>query len=195
MAANLILHAKSKHIELDLHFVREKVAAREVQINYVPTSSPVAYILTKPLPLLKFDLFRTSTIVNKEFSFCDSLYLWEMMWALKYDPDLFYLYEESGSETAKAEGSNRVKPKSTRQCGKYERENMKIKSSDAPLPISVFLVASVLKDKSSKLLHEARGLNEVVKYLNDMTGNLGAKKACIGALKLHKKYLKKAKKT
>ncbi|KAE8729786.1 early nodulin-like protein 3-like [Hibiscus syriacus] len=134
-------------------------------------------------------------LFRREFSFCDSLYLWEMMWALEYDPDLFSLYEEPGSETATAEGSSRVKPKSTRQCGKYERENMKIKSSDAPLPISVFLVASVLKDKSSKLLHEARGLDDVVKILNDMTGNLDAKKACIGALKLHKKYLKKAKKT
>ncbi|KAE8690319.1 hypothetical protein F3Y22_tig00110895pilonHSYRG00027 [Hibiscus syriacus] len=35
MAVNPILHAKSKHIEFDLHFVREKVAAHEVQINYL----------------------------------------------------------------------------------------------------------------------------------------------------------------
>ncbi|PPD86992.1 hypothetical protein GOBAR_DD16065 [Gossypium barbadense] len=118
-----------------------------------------------------------------------------MMWALEYDPDLFSLYEEPGSNITKAVGSNKGKPKSRRPCGKYERENMKIKSSDASLPISVFLVASVLKDKSSKLLHEARGLDDVVKILNDMTGNLDAKKACIGAMKLHKKYLKKAKKT
>ncbi|KAK8615143.1 hypothetical protein V6N13_068927 [Hibiscus sabdariffa] len=134
-------------------------------------------------------------LFRREFSFCDSLYLWEMMWALEYDPNLFSLYEELGSRTAKAVGSNKGKPKSKRQCGKYERENMKTKSSDAPLPIAVFLVASVLKDKSSKLLHEARGLDDVVKILNDMTGNLDAKKACIGALKLHKKYLRKAKKT
>ncbi|XVE50561.1 hypothetical protein DITRI_Ditri01bG0172500 [Diplodiscus trichospermus] len=133
-------------------------------------------------------------LFRREFSFCDSLYLWEMMWALEYDPDLFSLYEEPGSNIEKAEGS-KGKAKSIRQCGKYERENLKIKSSEAPLPISVFLVASVLKDKSSKLLQEARGLDDVVKILNDMTGNLDAKKACIGALKLHKKYLKKAKMT
>ncbi|MBA0736152.1 hypothetical protein Gogos_009726, partial [Gossypium gossypioides] len=130
-------------------------------------------------------------LFRREFSFCDSLYLWEMMWALEYDPDLFSLYEEPGSNITKAVGSNKGKPKSRRPCGKYERENMKIKSSDTSLPISVFLVASVLKDKSSKLLHEARGLDDVVKILNDMTGNLDAKKACIGAMKLHKKYLKK----
>lgn len=99
----------------------------------------------------------------------------QMMWALEYDPDLFSLYANSGSNVEKAEGS-KGKPKSIRQCGKYERENMKIKSSDAPLPISVFLVASVLKDKSSKLLQEARGLDDVVKvslhfYSFDYVGN------------------------
>ncbi|XP_024027436.1 GTPase-activating protein GYP7 [Morus notabilis] len=134
-------------------------------------------------------------LFRREFSFCDSLYLWEMMWALEYDPDLFSLYEEPGGANERADGSQ-GKAKSIRQCGKYERENMKngAKNSEAPLPISVFLVASVLKDKSSKLLHEARGLDDVVKILNDMTGNLDAKKACTGAMKLHKKYLKKAKK-
>ncbi|KAG2678016.1 hypothetical protein I3843_12G126200 [Carya illinoinensis] len=135
-------------------------------------------------------------LFRREFSFCDSLYLWEMMWALEYDPGLFSLYEESESASETAEGS-KGKPKSIRHCGKYERENMKngSKNSEGPLPISVFLVASVLKDKSSKLLQEARGLDDVVKILNDITGNLDAKRACTGAMKLHKKYLRKAKKT
>ncbi|XP_010538042.1 PREDICTED: TBC1 domain family member 15-like isoform X2 [Tarenaya hassleriana] len=132
---------------------------------------------------------------RREFSFCDSLYLWEMMWALEYDPELFDLYEDAQFGCEKTEGS-RGKPKSINQCGKYERENMKNggKGTEAPLPMSIFLVASVLKDKSSKLMTEARGLDDVVKILNDMTGNLDAKKACSGAMKLHKKYLKKAKK-
>ncbi|GMN51504.1 hypothetical protein TIFTF001_020662 [Ficus carica] len=131
-------------------------------------------------------------LFRREFSFCDSLYLWEMMWALEYDPDVFSLYEEPDEANERGEGS-RGKAKSIRQCGKYERENMKngAKNSEAQLPISVFLVASVLKDKSSKLMHEARGLDDVVKILNDITGNLDAKKACTGAMKLHKKYLKK----
>jgi hypothetical protein len=133
---------------------------------------------------------------RREFSFCDSLYLWEMMWALEYDPEMYSLYEEPQFEGQRTEGSSKGKPKSINQCGKYERENMKNggKSAEGPLPISVFLVASVLKDKSSKLMTEARGLDDVVKILNDITGNLDAKKACTGAMKLHKKYLKKAKK-
>ncbi|GAB2277843.1 hypothetical protein Dimus_012546 [Dionaea muscipula] len=129
-------------------------------------------------------------LFRREFSFCDSLYLWEMMWALEYDPDLFAMYEEPDPACEKAECS-KGKAKSVRKCGKYERENMKSGGNlDAPLPISVFLVASVLKDKSSKLLTEARGLDDVIKILNDTNGNLDAKKACTEALKLHKKYLK-----
>ncbi|KAF6137449.1 hypothetical protein GIB67_009925 [Kingdonia uniflora] len=135
-------------------------------------------------------------LFRREFSFGDSLYLWEMMWALEYDPDLFFLYEEPESAAEKNEGS-KGKAKSIRQCGKFERENMRnaANSSETPVPISVFLVASVLKTKSTKLLQEARGLDDVVKILNDITGNLDAKKACSGAMKLHKKYLKKAKRS
>lgn len=81
------------------------------------------------------------------------------MWALEYDPDLFYLYEEPTPSLEET----KLRSKSMRHYGKFERENMKIKTDEAPLPISVFLVASVLKEKSTKLLHEARGLDDVVK--------------------------------
>lgn len=85
------------------------------------------------------------------------------MWALEYDPDIFCVYEEPGFSTEKAEGS-KGKVKSTRQLGKFERENVKSGvQADGPLPISVFLVASVLKDKSAKLMTEARGIDDVIK--------------------------------
>ncbi|KAK7257326.1 hypothetical protein RIF29_31210 [Crotalaria pallida] len=135
-------------------------------------------------------------LFRREFSFCDSLYLWEMMWALEYDPELFFIYEDADETSEKSEES-KLRLKSIRHYGKFERENMKNGSKnaeEAPLPISIFLVASVLKEKSATLLQQARGLDDVVKILNDVNGNLDAKKACISALKLHKKYLKKAKK-
>ena len=86
------------------------------------------------------------------------------MWALEYDPDLFSVYEELELNGEKREGS-KGRAKSIRHYGKFERENMKngAANSEGPLPMSVFLVASVLKDKSSMLLHEARGLDDVVK--------------------------------
>ncbi|CAI8617546.1 unnamed protein product [Vicia faba] len=135
-------------------------------------------------------------LFRREFSFCDSLYLWEMMWALEYDPNLFWLYEDSEDASDKSDES-KTRLKSIRHYGKFERENMRNGTKNAeepPLPISIFLVASVLKEKSATLLQQARGLDDVVKILNDTNGNLDAKKACMAALKLHKKYLKKAKK-
>lgn len=86
------------------------------------------------------------------------------MWALEYDPDSFSLYEDADATIENSHGSTR-KVKSIRQCGKFERANLRngVTNSEAGLPISVFLVASVLKDRSSKLLHEARGLDDVVK--------------------------------
>ncbi|CAL9103907.1 unnamed protein product, partial [Musa textilis] len=130
-------------------------------------------------------------LFRRELSFGDSLYLWEMMWALEYYPDMFCMYEEPELINEKNEVS-KGKVKSIRQFGKFERENLKngTKTSEAPLPITVFLVASVLKEKSARLIQEARGLDDVVKILNETNGDLDAKKTCSHAIRLHKKYLK-----
>ncbi|XP_020183180.1 rab GTPase-activating protein 22 [Aegilops tauschii subsp. strangulata] len=141
--------------------------------------------------LFAFRMFMV--LFRRELSFGDSLYLWEMMWALEYDPDMFSTYEESGPATDRSAQGYKPRVKSTRQFGKYERANMKSATNgvDGPVPISVFLVASVLKENSQKLLQEARGLDDIIRILNNVNGNLDAKKACAGALKLHAKYLRK----
>ncbi|RCV39826.1 hypothetical protein SEVIR_9G001300v4 [Setaria viridis] len=140
--------------------------------------------------LFAFRMFMV--LFRRELSFGDSLYLWEMMWALEYDPDIFSTYDEAGVATHKIEGF-KPKVKSIRQFGKYERENMKngANDGDGPVPISVFLVASVLKENGPKLLQEARGIDDVIRILNNINGDLDAQRACAVALKLHKKYLKK----
>lgn len=86
------------------------------------------------------------------------------MWALEYDPDIFSTCEETGAVTSKI-GGFKPKGKSIRQFGKYERENMKsgAHDDDGPVPISVFLVASILKENSTKLLQEARGIDDVIR--------------------------------
>ncbi|KAL5197223.1 hypothetical protein ABZP36_000735 [Zizania latifolia] len=139
--------------------------------------------------LFAFRMFMV--LFRREVSFGDSLYLWEMMWALEYDPDIFFAAcEEASSHKSKV---SRLKLKGVRHFGKWDKENTKNGSEDTegPVPISVFMVASVLKEKREKLLQEARGLDDLIRILNDVNGNLDAKKACAGALKLHKKYLKK----
>jgi hypothetical protein len=39
MASNLVQHHRTKHIEIDIHFVREKVALGEVRVFHIPTSA------------------------------------------------------------------------------------------------------------------------------------------------------------
>jgi len=47
MSSNPVQHQRTKHIEIDLHFVRERVALGHVKVLHVPTSSQYADIFTK----------------------------------------------------------------------------------------------------------------------------------------------------
>ena len=47
MTVNPIFHARSKHIELDYHFVREKVASGVLITRFLPSSLQVADILQR----------------------------------------------------------------------------------------------------------------------------------------------------
>lgn len=49
LTANPVLHGRSKHIELDLHFVREKVLQGIIEVNHLPNTYQRADILTKAL--------------------------------------------------------------------------------------------------------------------------------------------------
>ena len=49
MTINPVFHARSKHIELDYHFVRERVALGLLVTHYVPTNDQVADLFTKPM--------------------------------------------------------------------------------------------------------------------------------------------------
>jgi histone deacetylase 1/2 len=59
LAHNPILHARTKHIELDIHFVREKVLAKQLNVLHVPASDQLADPLTKPLSLSSSASIRT----------------------------------------------------------------------------------------------------------------------------------------
>ncbi|RVW76268.1 Retrovirus-related Pol polyprotein from transposon RE2 [Vitis vinifera] len=46
----LFLMHVPKHVELDLHFIRDKVLRQDIQIQYIPSTDQVADIFTKHLP-------------------------------------------------------------------------------------------------------------------------------------------------
>ncbi|XP_019091099.1 PREDICTED: uncharacterized protein LOC109128708 [Camelina sativa] len=60
----LELHQRTKHIEIDIHFVREHVALGQVRVLHVPSAYQYADIFTKGLPSPLFLDFRSSLSVR-----------------------------------------------------------------------------------------------------------------------------------
>ena len=60
LARNPQFHARTKHIDTQHHFVREKQHSGEVDLQYIPTDQQVADGLTKALPRDKFEVFRSA---------------------------------------------------------------------------------------------------------------------------------------
>ena len=64
MSKNPVHHRRTKHIELDVHFVREKVSLDELRVLHVPSSRQLADIFTKGLPRILFTEFRDSLAIS-----------------------------------------------------------------------------------------------------------------------------------
>jgi hypothetical protein len=64
MSRNPVYHRRTKHIELDRHFVREKVAIGEVRVAHIPTTQQLADIFTKGLSTALYEEFRRSLCIN-----------------------------------------------------------------------------------------------------------------------------------
>ncbi|KAG2271206.1 hypothetical protein Bca52824_065761 [Brassica carinata] len=124
-------------------------------------------------------------LFRREFSFLDAFYLWEMMWAMEYNPNKFASYE-------KTENGTKQDPRLLKQYGKFERNYIKSGQKEQhDSTLAVFVVANVLETKNKRLLKEARGLDDVIQILGGIAGNLDARKACKQALKIHEKFLRK----
>ncbi|RVW43508.1 Retrovirus-related Pol polyprotein from transposon RE1 [Vitis vinifera] len=69
MAKNPVFHARTKHIEIDLHFIRDQVLHNKLQLQYIPSTDQPADILTKHLTSSRFLSLRSHLcLVPRPFS-------------------------------------------------------------------------------------------------------------------------------
>jgi hypothetical protein len=66
--ANLVYHARTKHIEVDYHYVREKVLNKDITVSFISIVDQIVDIFTKGLSSTRF-LFSKSKLKVISFPF------------------------------------------------------------------------------------------------------------------------------
>ncbi|XP_068667673.1 uncharacterized mitochondrial protein AtMg00810-like [Aristolochia californica] len=70
LSSNPVVHKRAKHVELDIHFLRELVVAGKIRTQYVPSHLQIADIFTKSVsrPLFQFFRFKLHVCPNPTLS-------------------------------------------------------------------------------------------------------------------------------
>ncbi|GJR32159.1 ribonuclease H-like domain-containing protein [Tanacetum coccineum] len=64
LSCNPVQYQRTKHIEIDIHFVRDLVTAGQIRVLHVPSRYQFADIFTKGLPSVLFEEFHSSLSVK-----------------------------------------------------------------------------------------------------------------------------------
>ena len=52
-----MFHARAKHIEIDFHFIRERVMRKQLQVRFISSRDRLVDGFTKALPVAKMNTF------------------------------------------------------------------------------------------------------------------------------------------
>ncbi|KAJ4757139.1 hypothetical protein LUZ62_067514 [Rhynchospora pubera] len=58
LAANPMFHARTKHIEIDYHFVRERVTSKQLCVKFICSKDQLGDVMTKPLSTARFSFLK-----------------------------------------------------------------------------------------------------------------------------------------
>jgi hypothetical protein len=68
LASNPVYHARTKHIDLDYHFFREKIENKQLQVKFICSADQIGDFFTKSLGRTRFQLLRSKLHVFPKLS-------------------------------------------------------------------------------------------------------------------------------